>query len=981
MGVIPPHVRRERRDHKDGHPCLGNMGGKITSIMLITTLLIPIASAAPPPGSPEVENTICDTNSTPGGICDDYRSSLDPTIGDHWSQITVLLTMESASEITIEVFMSLHELSRIDLGLQQLELGGDSTDQDGIPADFIRNFFNEQTSSGETVSERMFSQVDDMVLNALGDNFQSIGIPVTNTVSTIPRITTDDLECSADSSVDSVDEEETRVNDPFWPPICVRSALAVTINSTSIGMDETRGNLDRTMLGLLIMGAEVNLNFDLMVDDGQTMEMALIPPDYSDVFDTQRGTTQEIHQSTEGQEQRIAVVSLDRTQAEPSPPVSLTLDATIRHLPGDTQTVNLTETPKKGISANLIIDAEDTSRAGFGLEISVHYLDSQTLESWSVDLEQEGVKIPWITSDGLRLLDEETDIGLDSLLEGLPMEEISDTLSEILGIEVQLGTPFFSPTDESGGLQYTHTQGSLCAETSPNRYCLSGEGAMNSSIPVYISAYSSPSSIEISDIFQQLIEKSDFYAQNIDTSTFSDQDFARLLSVLRIDLSDNFDWMTRGLNEAIPNSELSVEMQLPNWIASESETPDILTLESDSENQNIAITGTRPFDWGHPICMETTQCTDESWDVICKSNQPTCISLTIDLDIEQISLRELSSSLTLDFDMHVTLDIYRVDVDLGIDGIETSPIPSDIIRHIITMGDKVEGGILNGSDLKRIDSPFPADNHPIDLDISNKGMRDLADEMTNRMRLQLLDYSNADHPEIELVGVGSVTPKMDLSMTPLSLEIEDSDPLDTPYLTDTNPIKVGVSVENAKFRITLVEDEVSIKISKKNTIDSLITYVKASVSPDFSSSGVGPFAFDFRVTPIDEKTDFGTIRPVLIEKITLPRGVILTEFESSLSRGYLEKSGDRETLVYLTPHYECEPNTDETPCQPITDIVTLSIMVEWSLIVRELIPYFLAMLTLIGILVWRRRRKKIIKRRLQARKLENKTMEWIESIP
>ena len=235
MGVIPPHVRPERRDHKDGHPCLGNMGGKITSIMLITTLLIPIASAAPPPGSPEVENTICDTNSTPGGICDDYRSSLDPTIGDHWSQITVLLTMESASEITIEVFMSLHELSRIDLGLQQLELGGDSTDQDGIPADFIRNFFNEQTSSGETVSERMFSQVDDMVLNALGDNFQSIGIPVTNTVSTIPRITTDDLACSADSSVDSVDEEETRVNDPFWPPICVRSALAVTINSTSIG--------------------------------------------------------------------------------------------------------------------------------------------------------------------------------------------------------------------------------------------------------------------------------------------------------------------------------------------------------------------------------------------------------------------------------------------------------------------------------------------------------------------------------------------------------------------------------------------------------------------------------------------------------------------------------------------------------------------------------------------------------------------------
>ena len=74
---------------------------------------------------------MCDTNSTPGGICDDYDSSLDQTSGDHWSKISVILKMESAEQISIEVFIALHELARDQLGLQQIDLEGDSTEQDG----------------------------------------------------------------------------------------------------------------------------------------------------------------------------------------------------------------------------------------------------------------------------------------------------------------------------------------------------------------------------------------------------------------------------------------------------------------------------------------------------------------------------------------------------------------------------------------------------------------------------------------------------------------------------------------------------------------------------------------------------------------------------------------------------------------------------------------------------------------------------------
>ena len=148
------------------------VSGKLIPIFMVLMISFSVVSADPPPGSPEVENSVCDTNSTPGGICDDYDSALDQTSGDHWSKISVILKMESAEQISIEVFIALHELARDQLGLQQIDLEGDSNEQDGIPADHIRNFFDEQTGNGETVSERMFSQVDEMVMNVLGENFQ-----------------------------------------------------------------------------------------------------------------------------------------------------------------------------------------------------------------------------------------------------------------------------------------------------------------------------------------------------------------------------------------------------------------------------------------------------------------------------------------------------------------------------------------------------------------------------------------------------------------------------------------------------------------------------------------------------------------------------------------------------------------------------------------------------------------------------------------
>ena len=47
------------------------------------------------------------------------------------------------------------------------------------------------------------------------------------------------------------------------------------------------------------------------------------------------------------------------------------------------------------------------------------------------------------------------------------------------------------------------------------------------------------------------------------------------------------------------------------------------------------------------------------------------------------------------------------------------------------------------------------------------------------------------------------------------------------------------------------------------------------------------------ITPIDEDTEFGELRPVLIEEIKFPEGINILEFESELSR-----SPRKELLLY-----------------------------------------------------------------------------------
>ena len=245
----------------------------------------------------------------------------------------------------------MHELPRDQVGLATDRPRGEIRPNSGwnTSSDHIRNFFNEQTGNGETVSERMFTQADEMVMNVLGDNFESIGLPVTNTVSVVPRTLEDDISCTADSSRDSADEAlESWITIRSIPPICIRSALSVTVNASSIGMDDTReGTWRGRLIGLLVMGAEVDLVFDLVVEAGQSMEMALIPPGYSEcfIFSTMERLASHPESSPGGTLlQRFAVVRMDRTNDDRVHPNAFVLKFGYEYpyiSQGETKTVDL----------------------------------------------------------------------------------------------------------------------------------------------------------------------------------------------------------------------------------------------------------------------------------------------------------------------------------------------------------------------------------------------------------------------------------------------------------------------------------------------------------------------------------------------------------------------------------------------------------------------------------------------------------------
>ena len=85
------------------------------------------------PGSPEVQNQICQTWNSTVGICDDYNYADDDTPSMEWVEGRYNVNMDNATMMSVTLEWAIHEVRRGDVLLDDLPLGnGSDATMDGI---------------------------------------------------------------------------------------------------------------------------------------------------------------------------------------------------------------------------------------------------------------------------------------------------------------------------------------------------------------------------------------------------------------------------------------------------------------------------------------------------------------------------------------------------------------------------------------------------------------------------------------------------------------------------------------------------------------------------------------------------------------------------------------------------------------------------------------------------------------------------------
>ena len=944
------------------------------AVLLVMLLIFPVYSASPPPGEPEVENDICSTWNSQNGVCDDYQSNLDGSTFSEWIKSSIIVNVVNADSVSLTISTAVHELSRSDLDLEDLDLEGDSSLEDGIPADYIRNYLDFERN-GFTIEERMVSLIQTNMREYIEDNFDYTEDSLLNTISSVDFSSVGDLQCTYDNSQDSIDEVNGLMNDPFNPPICFRGVFILTLNPDNLGIKENTGDLDRIIRGLLLMGGDVESSFNAKALPGHYVELTVSPPEYSTAFEIDEPGILLTKNIPNQLPQRYGHLSLDNTVSEDiNSDISESLVMRIKNR--DSSSILSIDNHQPSLSIDVLIDARDSSNTEIEMILSIHYLASDTLDNWLVDFEDDEMNIPIITSDGIRMLDYELEEDLSPLLQGIPIEGISTGFSELFGTEIDFIQPTFSASDDLGGLDFRHQNGETCDEMLEVRYCLDGENAMSGTNPIYIQSSSQPVQVQLSNIIQNMLGSSLGDVSTLDFSIVNDEDLAAAMSIVEVDFSANSGWLQEILPDDFPDTNINLELLLPEWIRSTSQENHLIEIKSlfhEDEIYESGFEGTRIFDWRHPICLNSDPCEDSSNDLVCSSKQSTCFTSKAEFYIKNIAINELSGEINIDFDAELTFSIHRLNVDLGEDNIELIPIPSDLIRRAIAIGDRRdlsfdnqindEGGLLGGSE---ITAPLDFGNgNEINITISNSGMSQFAEDLNEIFPAVISDPRNEISGFPLDLGFGKYELNANLISTPFQFNAGYYEIPETIIPNDLNPINFSASIDNAEMSFSSIDDQINLDIHRSSYEAPLSVFEWPFGDPITSDFGITfeNSQMQQKIFPIMEHTIFGTIRSSSLIIIHMPDEIRLSSFESSNERGNITEIEGKQVLTYLTP--VCPEALTWNDCKKNSDLVTYNLEYSWSFIFVELSPYAIILISLLVLfsvrLIRRRKEKKFLK--------------------
>lgn len=949
----------------------------IQSILLLQ-ILAPLASAD--------GMTSCSA-SPQGGACDDYNSAHDQTPNQpDWVNGTYDFQLLDTEKIKLDLTWAIYEFDRAALGLNNATvnagLANDGLDSDdGIPADLIRNNFD-QTPAGagtNTVRNQLVQEVNTALESSLESGFGEVEDLDTGYTSSITQGGVTE-SCSTDPASDSVySSEGASQNNVFMPPICISSSVIIKLTESAFSLNSSSEfDLERTYQGLLVMGAEITTDFSLLTIPGHQGNYSFAPPDYADIMAVDENGT--IAARAGNPAYFAGEWSIDHRNAPQGAsdlvtPISVVMANRERT---STSTVSI-DNSSKALDLNIKLDLTDETAATLDFVVEMAYLDDSILSEWNISLMSvtEKATIPVITSDGIRLAYHNGLVDLTEFTSKFPVDSIADGISSTVGgiEEIEMNEMYWvsdALTDglsSPGGLNYSHsTPGCTESLGAVRHFCVKGPSAMTEEYPVFLRTTSQPFSMRLIDILKEN-NGDDNIAKFLDVIT--ENDFKSVLnSGLSIETALSSDYLKDIIPDNLPPAELTLEIVLPNWVRTMDGNNSIILTHSLGNNSDseISFAGTNPYDWRNQI-------NNKEGDVVCTTLQRTCISTSIDFDISAFRINEWTQSVSVDFALDAELSIHRITVPLdrleqsGSTQVHMEALPSDLIRLGLDIADRMSEPHVIDS-LESI-CPEDQDIDVCDEDLSfsfteegltdfSKNVGDVLTAYIHQIGEELPNQEDSPLTNVDLSGFKIKTAVKGIGAPDLSIG-------------DDEPITLSVEIPMVEFKLDvdgnlgeiISGDMESLEISfLANAMSSLILGPMADVAEAMGTSlsnslvsGEGvtfpdpeqtELSYTFSGnTSVNEEFEAELSGPI---SITLPKGITLENAKSTSGNLDIVEIDGRQKVTYTIPNGEFE------------DTISFRVKVSWVYLLTQFWIYPTLVISLLFLMIRRRRRKKRAKK-------------------
>ena len=925
--------------------------------------------------------------------CDEYdpNEDLTPHRKD-WIEGTYDFTLEDTSTIHLELVWALREFDREALGLSPLldiVLATDGLDsKDGAPADLIRDQFDTELAPGVRVQDKLILEIDKSIKDSVESGFGEAQ-PSTGYVNTFTNSAGSTIDCSIDPLNDAFDEGAL-VNNAFEPPICLRSVMDISIDPDSFNLVSNSDlDLERAYQGLLLMGAEVTTMFDLVGLPGHKSSYSFNPPEYATIKSVDSNGTRAARAGPPAY--FAGEWEIDhRGAGENDGSLALPIEVEMMHRNrSDTTTVVIPST-EKALDFQVKLDLRDESAVTLSFVVALHYLDEATMTDWDISLMSvaERATMNQVTSDGIRLAYQNGIVDLSNITSQFPVDTIAEGVSSVVaGMDTIVMNEMTWVSDSvaegisgpAGGLNFTHRGTSGCTEliapTNPLNYCLNGPSAMSYANPVYLQTTSQPFSMKLLDILKENNEQE---TVGEILSVLSTDDFRRVMDAgLEVETSLPSSFLSGIIPSNLPASELTLEIILPTWIQTKENSDRIILKDSlyGSDEMNLSFAGTNVYDWRHVI-------KNKDGDVVCLSNQSTCVTSDVKMDAMSFQFNEWDRSVAFEFGLDASMAMHRIGIpndktpSFEEHSVSMATVPSDLLRLGIDLSSRLDTPFTRTMDLSflcELDPEAPLDlaicSESIIFTLTSQGLSDFV----KRIGVVLTAYI---HQSIEhlMATENSKFKTIDLD----AFEIQFSlDGIGAPGLivSDLAGISLSMKIPQVKFKLA-VDGEIGEMLSGEfdstelslttNAVRQTLLWPMASLLQSFSGvlvnsvvslSGITSPSTDDSMEPytfpistdsyLNEEFGIALNGPMTIH---LPKGIRLIDLESSSGLIEEREVDGRQEITYNVPYGGFE------------DTISFRFQITWYFFFVILWKYMAIMVILLFLGVRRFKKKRAKKR-------------------